>query len=76
MALWDLYLENQSWWACQTGWSVYGMIRDAGRLLDDLRFKHLALKHEEWLASQQIGRFVSARDVLNCFREPQATPHN
>ena len=28
MALWDLYLAGESWWARQTGWSVYGMIRE------------------------------------------------
>jgi hypothetical protein len=50
MALWDLYLESRSWWASQTGWSVYGMIRDQGRLMDDPRFKQLAAHHEEGLA--------------------------
>ena len=69
MALWELYLDSQSWWARETHWSVYGMVRETGRLLDDSRFKHLALKHEEWLGSRQIGRFVSARDVLNWFRD-------
>jgi len=46
MALWDLYLETDSWWAWGTGWSVYGMIRDTGRLMDESRFKHLADEHE------------------------------
>ena len=37
MALWDLYIESESWWARQAGWSVYGMVRDAGRLMDSSR---------------------------------------
>src|SRR6266699_6786268 len=51
MALWDLYLESESWWARRTGCSVYGMIRDAGRLMDDTRFRQLAGDHGEALAS-------------------------
>jgi hypothetical protein len=39
MSLWDLHLAGESWWAVKTTWSVYGMIRDTGRLLDDSRFK-------------------------------------
>ena len=35
MTLWDLYLAGDSWWARQSRWSVYGMICDAGRLMDD-----------------------------------------
>ena len=65
MALWDLYLETESRWAQRTGWSVYGMIRDAGRLMDDLRFKQLAAKHEEQLAIRRFGRFAKASDVLS-----------
>ncbi len=67
MALWELYLEGNSAWARRTAWSVYGMIRDAGRLMDDLRFKHLAAKHEESLARQRFGRFAKASDVLSRF---------
>ena len=51
MALWDLYLESESWWARRTGCSVYGMIRGAGRLMDDTRFRQLAGDHGEALAS-------------------------
>jgi hypothetical protein len=49
MALWDLYLEGESWWALRTGWSICGVIRDMGRLMDDPRFKQLAAHHEEGL---------------------------
>jgi len=56
MALWDLYLPSKSWWAVQTTWSVYGMIRDTGRIMDDPRFKQLAFKHEENLAERRFGR--------------------
>ena len=45
MALWGLYLKRESWWARNTGWSVYGMIRDMGRLMDDPRFKNFARLH-------------------------------
>jgi hypothetical protein len=55
MALWDLYLASESWWAVQTTWSVYGIIRDAGRLMDDPRLKPLARKHEESLARRRCG---------------------
>ncbi len=55
MALWDVYLAGESWWASRTGWSVYGMIRDGGRLMDDTRFKQLAVKHEEDLARHRFG---------------------
>jgi hypothetical protein len=55
MALWDLYLESESWWARKTGWSVYGMIRDQGRLMDDPRLKQLARKHQETLANNSPG---------------------
>jgi hypothetical protein len=66
MALWDLYLESESWWARRTGWSAYGMIRDAGRLMDDQRFKQLAGTHEESLATRRFGQFSTARDILDC----------
>jgi hypothetical protein len=46
MALWDLYLESESWWARQTGWLAYGMIRDVSRLMDDPRLKQMAREHE------------------------------
>ena len=65
MALWDLYLEAESPWARRSGWSVYGMIRDTGRLMDDPRLKQLALRHEESLAKRRFGRFVSAGDILS-----------
>jgi len=32
-------------------WSVYGMIRDVGRLMDDARFKQFSSEHEERLAA-------------------------
>src|SRR2546422_5731771 len=38
-------------WARRTGWSVYGMIRDVGRLMDDARFKQFSSEHEERLAA-------------------------
>ena len=64
MALWDLHLEAESHWARRTGWSVYGMIRDAVRLMDDPRFKQLAAKHEENLATWRYGHFASPGDVI------------
>ena len=69
MALWDLYLESESWWARRTGCSVYGMIRDAGRLMDDSRFKQLAAKHEEHLVTQRYGQFVKPVDLLRSLEE-------
>ncbi len=47
MALWDLYLESESWWARRTSWSVYGMVRDSGRLMEDARFKPGSDQHEQ-----------------------------
>ena len=67
MAFWDLYLESESWWARRTEWSVYGMIRDVGRLIDDARLKQLASKHEEQLARQRYGRFAGPLTVLGSF---------
>ena len=67
MALWDLYLESESWWAVKTTWSVYGMIRDVGRLTDDSRFNRFTLTHEESLGRQRFGRFLKPGDVLNRF---------
>jgi hypothetical protein len=64
LALWDLYLENESEWARRTGWGVYGMIRDAGRLVDQPDFKQLAARHEEKLAIQRYGQFVKPEDFL------------
>jgi len=64
MALWDLYLESESWWARRTGCSVYGMIRDAGRLMDDSRLKKLAANYEDGLAQYRIGMRIKTRDVF------------
>ena len=58
MALWDLYLETESWWARRTGRSVYGMVREAGRLMDERRFKQVAAKHE--------GRLTEYNDGAGC----------
>jgi len=60
MALWDLYLESDSWWARQTRWSVYGMIRDCGLLLDESRFKQLAGEHENHLGGHRRDRWRQA----------------
>jgi len=49
LALWDLYLESETWWASRTGWSVYGMIRDTGRLIEDSRFKDISTRYEQSL---------------------------
>jgi hypothetical protein len=65
MALWDLYLASDSWWAVKTTWSVYGMIRDTGRLMDDSRFKRLARQHEKWLAVRHCA--ASAKEVFASF---------
>src|SRR5712691_3585079 len=49
----------------RTGWSVYGMIRDAGRLMDDSRFKQVAGKHEGQLAEQRFGKLTRPNDLFN-----------
>jgi len=59
------YLDTDSWWASRTGCSVYGMIRDTGRLMDDLRLKQLAAKHEETLATHSFGKHIKTSDVFN-----------
>ena len=64
MAIWDLYLASESWWARQTGWSVYGMIRDAGWLIEDSRFKQLASTHDEELAKLRYGNFGKPEDII------------
>jgi hypothetical protein len=64
MALWDLYLDSDSWWALKTGWSVYGLIRDVGRLMDDRRLKAYARQHEENLAKCRIGKRIETTDVF------------
>jgi hypothetical protein len=64
MALWDLYLESESWWARKTGWSVYGMICDAGRLLDDSSLKKLAANYEEGLDQHCLGGGVKTIDLF------------
>jgi hypothetical protein len=58
MSLWDLYLSSSSCWAKQTGWSVYGMIRDMGHLIDDQQFKELARKHERLLDRSLRAAFM------------------
>ena len=63
MALWELYLESKSWWARQTGWSVYGMMRDTGNLMDDSRFKDLGERHEKTLARRCQRRFAILVDL-------------
>jgi hypothetical protein len=65
MALWDLYLESESWWAVQTTWSVYGMICDAGRLMDNSRLKQVAFVHKENLARKRYGRPSDAKAVFS-----------
>jgi hypothetical protein len=65
MALWDLYLETKSWWARQTGWSVYGMIRDAVWLIDDWRLKKLPFRDEGKLARQHFATVPTPRDIFN-----------
>lgn len=68
MTSWDLYLVSESWWARRTRWRVYGMIREAGRLIEDSRFKHLAVKHEETLAKRRYGHFASSGDIVAWLR--------
>jgi hypothetical protein len=63
--LWDLYLKSESWWAQQTGWSVYGMIRVAGKVLHDSRLKQIAAQHEENLAKLRYGRFATHNALFN-----------
>jgi hypothetical protein len=64
MALWELYMECESWWARQTGWSVYGMIRDVGRLMDNPQLKQLAHEHEDGLAAGRSSHFATKRDIV------------
>jgi len=63
MALWDLYLESETWWACRTGWSVYGMIREVGQLMENPRFKHRAARDEKHLTGGRIAPMQEAPDV-------------
>jgi hypothetical protein len=70
MALWDLYLKGESEWARRTGYSVYGMIRDSGRLIDQSGFKRLAARHEEELAIQKYGQFAKPEDFLRSVESP------
>jgi hypothetical protein len=67
MALWDLFLESSSWWARRTAWSVYGMVRDTGRLMDDPRFKKLLAKHEEGLVQHRLARRIERTEALSHF---------
>ncbi len=66
MALWDLYLESESWWALKTVWAVYGMIREAQWLMDNPRVKQLAINHEEQLIKRGSGRLTQPNDLFNC----------
>ena len=72
IALWDLYLESKSWWSVNTTWSVYGMIRDVGRLMDDPQFKQLAVKHEKDLPRRRFGRRIEANAVFASLFPPSA----
>jgi hypothetical protein len=65
MALWDLYLASDSWWAVQTSWSVYGMIRDVGYLIDDSRFKRIATKHEDQLIEAHYGKHTMPKELYD-----------
>jgi len=59
----------------EPGRSVYGMIRNVGRLLDDPRLKQLVLKHDERLAKQCYGRFPKPSDVFSSlFPHSACTP--
>jgi hypothetical protein len=51
--------------AAQTDWLLYGMIRDAWKLIDDLRFKQLSRDHEDNLVDQLFGPTAKCRDVFN-----------
>ena len=65
MALWQLYMECQSWWAKKTYWSVYGMVRDSSRLMDDPQFRRIALKFEGRLAEEKYGVVIQHSRVFN-----------
>lgn len=67
MALWDLYLANETWWARQTGWSVYGMIRDTGRLMDDSRLKPMAARYVNKLIKKSYGTVSAPSTVFKAF---------
>lgn len=54
MALWDLYIETP-----HCAYLVYFMEREAGRLMDDPRFKPLVKKYDEMLFKS------SGRDLLS-----------
>lgn len=47
MALWDLYLEGNSYWGLKTGLMFDGLIYDVGLLLDNKRYKHILAGHEK-----------------------------
>jgi hypothetical protein len=63
MALWDLYLHSESWWARQTGWSVYGMIRSLPHTLEDSHLKQFARKHEESLITRGRMKIAASRGL-------------
>jgi hypothetical protein len=72
MALWDSYLAGESWWAVKTNWSVYGMIRDAGRLMDDARFKGIGVTHMERIAKRRFGSHIELTNVFQSLFPPSA----
>jgi hypothetical protein len=73
MAMWDLYLASESWWARNTRWSVYGMIRDMGRLLDDSRFKQFSRDHEDHLVQRRFRTVAKLSGVSNSVFSPRCS---
>lgn len=62
MALWDLFEREPGAWHQKSGGTIYGMVRDAARLLDHPDFKYLAGRHQARLESEHGWR--SADEVL------------
>ena len=62
LAMFDLYFQSGSAWDIRTKGSIYGMVRDGGRLRDDPRFKALYREHERRLDS--ISGAMTAAETL------------
>lgn len=49
MAMWDFYISPENSWTKSTGKTIYGMVRDSARILDQAGFKTLARDYERYL---------------------------
>lgn len=65
MALWDLYLVTETYWAKQTRYMIEGLKRDVGVLVDQPRWKDLCKQYEEKLLSPSGDNLVSVASITN-----------